>query len=776
MDAIDKTSYFRPDNTISTVPARLTLFDGNNIPKHYDLSSFGKSVITFGRDPSNDICITSHFVSRRHGRFRLDAGRWVIEDLGSKNGLLFNGSTISAKILCDNDNIRIDDGIETSVIGVLFVFNSAGESISWKNFLVGDLKEITIGRDTGNTIVLNHVGVSRRHARIVRADKTFYIYDNNSTNGVFINGTRLSGKAQLHEKDVITITNSKIIFSASQVTYCTFNKGIKVEASHIVKKVDHGRKTICNDVSLKINPCELVAIIGGSGAGKSTIMNCISGYNKPTSGTVSVNGTELYSNFEAMKDIIGYVPQQDIVFDNLTVYSMLKYTAKLRLPKDTGAKELDAIIHKVIDTVELTERKDTLIKRLSGGQRKRASIAVELISDPTLFFLDEPASGLDPGTERNLMRTLKTMSTSGKTVIFVTHSTLNLRICDKIIFMGAGGKLCFMGSYDEALKFFEVDDLVDVYNMITENPDHWQKKYQSIRNDMPGKATNSVKVQKKKSKHSWGRQVSVLAKRHLHILFNDKARMLLLLCQAPLLAILISLVADGEQFVQKEMTRSLLFALSCSALWVGILNAIQEICKERVILRREYMTGLNLGAYIVSKMTVMGLICLVQSALLTIIFCQFVGTPDSGIILPAVLEIYIVTFLTAFSSSAMGIFVSALFKNADRAMAVAPILLMPQLLFSGVIFKLEGFIDKASYFIICRFSIEAYGTTANINSLESLLFQTNPELKNMMKSTTDSLYEYTNAHFVKALLMLCLFALAFTVLAGIAVRRVKKDN
>lgn len=774
----EKTTYYNSNVNGALSSAKLTLFDGNNTPRHYDLSSFGKSVITFGRDPSNDICITSHFVSRRHGVFKFEGGKWIIEDLGSKNGLLFNGTTIKAKILCDNDNVRIDDGIETAAIGVLFIFNSASESLSWKNFSIGNVNEVTIGREEGNTIVLNHVGVSRRHARIVRSNNGFYLYDNNSTNGVFVNGTRISGRVQLHEKDVITITNSKIIFSSAQITYCTFNKGIKVEASHIVKKVDKGRKTICNDVNLTINPCELVAIIGGSGAGKSTIMNCISGYNKPTSGTVSVNGAELYSNFESMKDIIGYVPQQDIVFDNLTVYSMLKYTAKLRLPKDTSAAELDNVINKVIDIVELTERKNTLIKRLSGGQRKRASIAVELISDPTLFFLDEPASGLDPGTERNLMRTLKNMSISGKTVIFVTHSTLNLRICDKIIFMGAGGKLCFMGNYDEAMAFFGVDDLVDVYNMITENPDYWRNKYQSSQKNAAANTTAPVKMQKKKSKHSWGRQVAVLSKRHLHIIFNDKARILLLLCQAPLLALLISAVADGEQFVQKEMTRSLLFALSCSALWIGILNSIQEICKERVILRREYMTGLHLGAYIVSKMTVLGLICMVQSALLSGMFCYLVGSPDTGLLFVPVIEIYLVTFLTAFSASAMGIFVSALFKNADRAMAVAPILLMPQLLFSGVIFKMEGFAEKLSKIIICRYSIEALGTSANVNDLEPLLYQYNEKAKQLkvLGKGYDALYEYTRGHFVEAMLMLALFVVIFTVMAGIAVRGVKKDH
>lgn len=778
MDNIDKTAYYKPDipdMSPGGSAARITLFDGVCAARQIDLNSYGKAVITFGRDPSNDICIKSGYVSRRHGQFRYFNGRWHIEDLGSKNGLLFNGNIIPGKMLCDNDTIRIDDGVESTAIGVLFVFSGLSDSIVWKNITVGNERSFTVGRDPGCNIHLGHVGVSRLHAVIERQSNGYFIYDNHSTNGVWVNGRRISGRVQLHEKDVITITNSKIIFSTAQISYCTFNRGIRVEASHICKKVDHNKKTICDDVSLKIDPCELVAIIGGSGAGKSTLMNCISGYNPPTSGTVTVNGNELYSNLEAIKDIIGYVPQQDIVFDNLSVYDMLKYTARLRLPKDTDASELDSIILKVIDTVELTERKDTLIKKLSGGQRKRASIAVELISDPALFFLDEPASGLDPGTERNLMRTLKNMSASGKTIIFVTHSTLNLRVCDKIIFMGAGGKLCFMGSYDEALRFFEVDDLVDVYNMITENSEYWQKKFISVRKDRISGTPVTGCAGRKKSKQGTLKQISVLSKRHLHVIFNDKMRLLLLLLQAPLLGFLISLVANEDAFIKMEMTRSLFFALSCAAIWVGIMNSIQEICKERVILRREYMTGISLDAYIASKILVMGLICLVQSVLLASVFVACVGCPEYGIISSGFFEILLTTFLTAFSASAMGIFISSLFKNADRAMTVAPILLIPQLLFSGIVFKMEGISEILSYFITCRFSMEAYGTTANLNSLENVMTPLNINYGTPLLSP-DPHYEFATSNYIGAIFMLVLFTAAFSALAALAVRGVKKDK
>lgn len=182
----------------------------------------------------------------------------------------------------------------------------------------------------------------------------------------------------------------------------------------ITRKQKRERIVTCNHVSLNIRPGELVAIIGGSGAGKSTILNCMCGYLKPTSGEVYINGVDLYQNFDSLKKTIGYVPQSDIVYDNLTLYDMLMYTAKLRLPKDISSNERENAINRAISTVELTEKKNSLIKALSGGQKKRASIAVELLSDPNLLFLDEPTSGLDPGTERTLMKSLREMADSGK--------------------------------------------------------------------------------------------------------------------------------------------------------------------------------------------------------------------------------------------------------------------------------------------------------------------------------------------------------------------------
>ena len=485
---------------------------------------------------------------------------------------------------------------------------------------------------------------------------------------------------------------------------------------------------------------------------------------------VYINGVNLYQNFESLKKTIGYVPQSDIVYDNLTLNDMLSYTAKLRLPKDISKMEREAAIERAIRLVELTEKTNSYIKSLSGGQKKRASIAVELLSDPNLLFLDEPASGLDPGTERNLMQSLRAMADGGKTVILVTHSTLQLRLCDKIVFMGKGGNLCFFGSYDDALEFFGVSDIVDVYNMITDNAMEWREKYD--RTQAPAVSGRPAAGRIPPVKGEKTLQLPVLCSRYVKLVANDRQRLLLLLAQAPALALLISLVADGQQFEQYEMTKSLLFALSCSAFWVGMLNAIQEVCKERSILKREYMAGLSLNEYILSKILVLGVLCLIQSSLIVGVFAMSVGLPEEGLFLPPMIEFLITTFLTATASAAMGLFVSSLFTNADRAMTVAPILLMPQILFSGLIFELEGATEMLSWFAICRWSMEGYGTTANLNELPLKMQQEFP----MMSHEAESFFDFTVPHMLKAWLILLLFVVLFLGLARAVLTNIGKEK
>ena len=762
----------------------MTVFDGPEPPRIINLDNYGKEVINFGRKDDNDIVLKSMLVSGDHGRFRLENGHWVMEDKGayresgSTNGLIYNNTSIQSRVLTEGDFIRIDDGIETITAGVLFVFASKESSSKWDTIPVGAYSQFTIGRDPQCDIVLPHVSVSKLHAKIVHENGQWYIIDCGSTNGVVVNNQRIQGQQLLHEKDVIAITNSKLIFTSQMISYCYYRSGISVDTNHIIVERTNGKNKFitCDDVSVNIRPGELVAIIGGSGAGKSTLLNCMCGYLQPAAGDVYINGINLYQNFESLKKLIGYVPQSDIVYDNLTLYDMLRYTADLRLPRDTSKEEKEAAIAKSIKMVELEEKTKSFIRNLSGGQKKRASIAVELLSDPSLLFLDEPASGLDPGTERNLMTTLRGMADHGKTVILVTHSTLQLKQCDKIIFMGRGGQCCYFGSYEEAQRFFGVEDLVDVYDMITKQPEQWKKKYEKSTY-ISGPARKEGEELSASNKGKKAPQLPVLCSRYGRLLRNDKQRFWLLLAQAPILAFLIWIVSDGQQYKQYEMTKGLLFALSCSAFWVGMLNAIQEICKERTILKREYMTGLSLNSYVLSKIIVLGIMCLVQSLMLVGVFAIFVGVPQYGLVTESVIEFFITAFLTALASAAMGLFVSALFNNPDRAMTLAPILLMPQILFSGMVFQLNGASKIISWFAQCRWSMEAFGSTANLNHLPSKMAQ---ELQAQgqvgIVRTIEDFYTYTQGHLLMDWGILIVFIVVFLILARVALRSLEQEG
>lgn len=779
---LNKTTHFMADLNATGKEFIISIFDADREPKVVNLRSFRKDTITFGRNPENDIVLESKLVSRSHGYFKITPSSCTIYDTKSTNGLILNGSIIEAKDLAEGDRIRIDNPDDPSVKGVLILFGTVKGQFNWNTFEVVDKQTITIGRDASCDIQLDHASVSKIHARIEREGSHYYLVDNNSTNGVSVSGVRVTNKTLLKEKDLILITNSKLTFTRQRISYFCFTSGFGLDAVDLVRTVTTKgeSKNICNHITLAIEPCEFVAIVGGSGAGKSTFMNCISGYVPATSGTTVVNGEDLYSNYSTIKSIIGYVPQQDIVYDNLTLVDMLSYAARLRMPHDSTENERTARINSVIKSVELTGHENTFIGRLSGGQKKRGSIAVELLSDPNLFFLDEPTSGLDPGTERNLMHTLHGMTRGGKTIILVTHNALNLHLCDKIIFLGNGGNLCYAGSYDDALTFFGVDNLVNVYNMLTDNAVEWKEKYdQSKYKSIPQFGSATKTNSSGKTHNSISRymrqmflQVGVLSKRYAHLMVNDKQRMILLLLQPVVLVLLISLVKDGEEFAQYEMTKSILFALACADFWIGIMNTIQEVCKERVILKREYMTGLKLPAYIGSKLGVMIVLSAIQALLLLVTFNVVIGSPEDGIIFGSFGDMYITTFNAILAASALGLFVSSIFKNSDRALTIAPILVLPQILYSGIMFSLEGIKETISYVVFCRWSMESYGSIADLNNLPLKAEQDGFAL---FVHEFEDIFERTHEHLNFTWLILLGYVVVFAIASGIVLRSVKND-
>ncbi len=564
--------------------------------------------------------------------------------------------------------------------------------------------------------------------------------------------SRGTGRRPLRDNDSFLVGDVQFLYKNRTLRYAKMPEGLGFEVSHLCKIVGRGnkRKKINNDISFSVNSGEFVAIIGGSGAGKSTLLNCLCGCSKISSGSVTMNGEDLTQNFASLKDLIGYVPQQDIVYNDLSLERMLYYSAKLRMPSDATEQEVSQRIQSALEMVELAEFRGTMIKSLSGGQKKRASIAVELLSDPKLFFLDEPTSGLDPGTERNLMKTLKAMSQKGKTVVLVTHTPLNLHLCDKVVILGKGGLLCYSGAPAGATRFFNVQEFTDIYDHVNHNSQQWSARYNSItRPSAPGNETQLVSQDsrsKQKAKLSGMRQLRYLMARYVDLMLHDRMRLLILMAMAPGLGLLLYVAfANGFPFQASYDTQKLTLTFACCAFWLGLFNSIQEICKESQIFRREHMAGLKLMPYVGSKLVVISLLDLVQCILMVSVVAIFVGMPEKGMLWEgfAYGEIFVTTYLTMFSATCMGLAVSAVVSKSDQAISIAPILLITQILFSGIIVDLEGFSKSFSSLISCRYACVAYCTTADINNLPNKFTLTALGMEAGDVEIIDSVYSFT---------------------------------
>ncbi len=774
------TLFIEPDLPGKDQQHYLLVVDDEGHVQEINLEKLSKGRIYFGRNPEqNDIVINSDIISRNHGKLKMVDGRAYFADLGSTNGTYIESRGRSQFVknnknyaaLLDGDILRIH-GKNDQQRSVLLLYARGTQQGKWQKYLLGEDNHIRIGRGRENDIILLHPCISRKHAVLEKSGDSYAISDAGSKHGILVNGRQITGSYMLRDKDVIQILDSILLFTKKQILYKNSRQGVSLTIRNINKYVDKG-KQILHEVDCDIESNEFVAIIGGSGAGKSTLMNAISGFDKKKEGNVFFNGVSLEKNFSMLKNLIGYVPQQDIIYENLTLKRMLYYTAKMKMSKDITKQEIQQRISEVLDMVELKEHQDTYIRKLSGGQKKRASIAVELLADPSLFFLDEPTSGLDPGTEKKLMETLNRLSKNqGKTIIMVTHTTQSLDLCDKIIFMGQGGRLCFCGTTEEARMFFDTSSLVDIYNEIAAKPETWEKQYKKFVSPKPVDVRQNNTEGKRK--YIGGiRQMFILMSRYTELIKNDIQRLGMLLLQPVAIALLLAVVADDEVFEIYESTKSILFALSCAGIWIGLFNSIQEICKERVILKREYMSNLKLWAYTLSKYTVQAILGVVQALLITIVFAAAVGMPEKGVFFEtAFFEIFFTLWLTIMASTALGFVISAMVKSGDKAMTCAPFVLIIQLLFSGILFELKGVGKKIAYVTVSKWSVEGLGSIANLNDLETKLQQEMPNAEHEFQK----IFEFTKGHVLHHWAILGVMALFCGILTTVLLRRISKDG
>ncbi len=716
--------------------------------------------ITIGRGVNNEIVTADPRASRLHASVDWTGNGWILHDPGSTNGTSVNGQRVERAALRDGDLIQIGD----FALIVELTDHVAGRDEQHAGTLIGvsvqapppgavpdilDLRSqptVTIGRDPGNDLTLDHPQISRYHARLeLQQDGSLRITDLNSTNGTFVNGQQLRGTTTVGSGTTVAFGPYHLVYQNGQLVKGTEDGTVRIDCLHLSKTVGGG-KVLLNDLTFSILPREFVCLVGGSGAGKSTLLDALSGVRPANGGEVRYNGADYYSRMDAYRSAIGYVPQDDIVPTELPVESALYYAAKLRLPPDTAESEVRARVEEVMDDLGLTARRDVPIKNLSGGQRKRVSIGAELISKPTIFFLDEPTSGLDPGLEGRMMQLLRKLADQGRTVVLITHATQNVDLCDNIAFLAPGGYLAYYGPPKGALTYFGAEKFADIYTTIESEqsmavwpqrfaatPQHQQHVVARLTaagiglNGAAGAtgahqaAVTTAQSRPPASRRDSGvRQFGILTRRYLETVRRDRSNLLtLLLIQAPLIALLITLAFRGDLFSTRPFVgdwskgRTLAFLLAMVAVWFGTSNAAREIVKEAAIYARERRINLQLAPYIASKFFVLLGISIIQNIVLLL---PFLFTGASILQMPL---LYISLIFGSIAGIAMGLVISAVAPNPDRASILVPLVLIPQIIFGGPLINTGGnFVVRGiSQLMVTKWTWRALGSTLRLDNV-----------------------------------------------------------
>ncbi len=697
------------------------------------------STVEIGRKGfGSQIEIDDPHVSRKHAQVTIFKGQVFVKDLESTAG-----TTLEGQKLVPGKNTRVATGSSFHIGSHHFElkmesFDSSGTQNSGNQ---GNLKQrleakglIKIGRRLDNDVVINDPTVGREHALIHHQNNQYWLEDLDSLNGTYLNGrkipTRKKIRIELDDEIIISLTalnlsegvsnhgNSEVAISARNISKIFKNKD--------PKKPGKGLQPL----SVEINSGDFVALMGPSGCGKSTLLRCLNNDNPANTGEVLIKGITISKegdrtrSFNSIKKKIGYVPQDDIIHRDLTVEQTLKFASKLRLPDDTKNDAIEHRINQVLSDVNLDQSfKDKLISKLSGGQRKRVCIAVEMLTEPTILFLDEPTSPLDPESIDSFLKSLQKLAKKGTTIVMVTHKPDDLDYADKAIFLMSSGNLCFYGNPEELKGRFKADTYAEVYSEVSlEDPDaqpvHLRPEIEAANRKKvddyyiapqisPKKKRKPVKKGTENNEHGAARQLYWLLSRYAKIKVTDKSNLLLLLAQPVLIASLISVIFQ-------ELQMGVLFLTGISGIWFGVSNSAKEIVGELPIYRRERMFNVRLHTYILSKWIVLSGTALIQSLIfIAILYARFnLSTSEEfpDIVLKSFSGSVLFMFYIATSASLIGLLLSARFQTTEQVMTVVPIALMPQIMLAGVITKIDNwYIELLSFFTLGRWGTEILG-------------------------------------------------------------------
>ncbi|EFG79542.1 ABC transporter, ATP-binding protein [Mycobacterium parascrofulaceum ATCC BAA-614] len=607
----------------------------------------------------------------------------------------------------------------------------------------GTAGAMTIGRAPDNDIVVSDVLASRRHATLLQTPLGTEIRDN-SINGTFVNGTRV-GSAILSDDDVVTIGNVDLVFRDGALTErseaAASTGGLEVRNVRYV--VDNG-KQLLDDISLIARPGTLTAVIGGSGAGKSTLARLIAGYTTPSAGSVTFAGHDIHTEYASLRSRIGMVPQDDVVHRQLTINQALRYAAELRLPPDTSKSDRAKVVAQVLDELDLTKHADTRVDKLSGGQRKRASVALELLTGPSLLILDEPTSGLDPALDHQVMTMLRQLADAGRVVIVVTHMLSYLDTCDQLLLVAPGGKTAYCGPPDQIGAAMGTTNWAKIFTKVGADPEEANRRFLERRDaqkpklvpekaDEPGALGEPVHT-------SVRRQISTVARRQIRLVVADRAYFVFLALLPFILGSLSLTVPGGNGFQLPGATAGtpdeaaqILALLMPAAAFMGTALTIRDLVGERAVFQREQAVGLSTTAYLLAKTAVFCGFAILQSTVITAIVVIGKSAPTRGAVLlghsalGATVELFATVAATCVASAVLGLAISSLVRSSEQIMPLFVVTVMAQLVLCGGMVPVTGRpgLDQLSFAMPARWGYAAAASTVDLRHLvpDSLLSQ-----------------------------------------------------
>jgi ABC transport system ATP-binding/permease protein len=500
-----------------------------------------------------------------------------------------------------------------------------------------------------------------------------------------------------------------------------------------VGQITQGRTTL-RDVSFSVAPGEVVAIVGGSGAGKTTLLETMVGIRQPAAGEVRIAGAQGRSD-------VGYVPQDDIIHRDLPLARTLRYAAQLRLPAGTAPAAEDRIVDETLAALDLAERATVRVGSLSGGQRKRASIAVEMLTRPAVFFLDEPTSGLDPATAREVLRLLRRLAGAGTTIVLTTHSPTDIDLCDRIVFLARDGYLAFVGTPAEARQHFATGDVTVAYERLAleDTPEAWALRFTSIRRrgghdarrvtgaptpapvqSVPNPSGEPDPLVRRRAGPL--RQWAVLTRRNADLLVRNRLTLAVLVGSPALVIGMMAVLFRPGAFATgatspAEATQTV-FWLAFAGFFFGLTYGLLQIVGEMAILRRERMAGLHVTAYVGAKVAVLTPVLLVVAGGMLAVLRALDRLPSAG---GGVYAALLVTLtLEALAALALGLLASAAVTDVAQATLALPMLCFPQVLFAGAIVPVPDMATPGqamSLGLANRWAFESLGRALDLDRL-----------------------------------------------------------